>query len=71
MDKIDIDYAFGDIAATPNLCKADTTYKGQTITAHGATWAEAKQGAVNQCEQLKALGTPPATESVDLDAPAA
>ena len=72
MDEIQIAYSVStDPTTAPNDCVASTDYHGQAVKAHGLNWGEAKTGALARCNQLKALGEPPADESVDLDPPEA
>ena len=72
MDEITIAYSVStDPATAPNDCVAATDYKGQAVKAHGLNWAEAKNGCLSRCSQLKALGEPPPDETIDLDPPEA
>jgi len=67
-DSVTINYELDTASAPPNECKATASYKSQEVAAYGGSWAEAKTNAVNRCKQIKAVGDPPASEDIDLDA---
>jgi hypothetical protein len=69
MDSITIAYALHVDGIAPNNCQASTTYKTEAIVAYGGSWEEAKTNAILRCQQLKAIGDPPASDTIDLDVP--